>query len=386
MLFYLSLQTKLVGKSRKDESNDKADSLRRNRGSKGDTAFLQDSSSKQMEGSYSYDSSDKRDKFKMVISGLKKEANEIPPTPPIVSKPSAGISTDDAAAIVMKATRGSSSQTKSVYPTINKQSGMSTEAAAAIVMQATRGSSSPRISDLSGSSFLFDGESHNKSNNLIYTNIVAKTAAMAAASEADSSEASLTRDEQKKAERLKRAKMLAAMLNNPNGDSKAKLLPTVTGSGSAHSGSFPDLIRREGAESISVIPVDSSTALSAKGEEEHMSRKRHNEEDFKENEHKKKKHRSSSSSHSHRKRHHSTSKYEDGSDEEQRREKKSSKSRHHHRRRHRHTGSDNSVPVPEKSKSKTNDEIKADAQSSENTTDVPDDLRAKVRAMLLATM
>lgn len=376
-----------MGKSRKDESNDKADSLRRNRGSKGDTAFLQDSSSKQMEGSYSYDSSDKRDKFKMVISGLKKEANEIPPTPPIVSKPSAGISTDDAAAIVMKATRGSSSQTKSVYPTINKQSGMSTEAAAAIVMQATRGSSSPRISDLSGSSFLFDGESHNKSNNLIYTNIVAKTAAMAAASEADSSEASLTRDEQKKAERLKRAKMLAAMLNNPNGDCKAKLSPTVTGSGSAHSGSFPDLIRREGAESISVIPVDSSTALSAKGEEEHMSRKRHNEEDFKENEHKKKKHRSSSSSHSHRKRHHSTSKYEDGSDEEQRREKKSSKSRHHHRRRrHRHTGSDNSVPVPEKSKSKTNDEIKADAQSSENTTDVPDDLRAKVRAMLLATM
>ncbi|KAL9678609.1 hypothetical protein QQ045_016457 [Rhodiola kirilowii] len=126
--------------------------------------------------------------------------------------------------------------------------GMDTTAIAAILQAATRGAKLSNLKFLSrtstnGSSQNVDGQAsstnlswpHNSSQkqdpvselrkpSVPVAKSIAKTAALAAASEADSLEASMTKEQKLKAERLKRAKMFAAMLKSGGASVKTELL------------------------------------------------------------------------------------------------------------------------------------------------------------------
>ncbi|CAN4097181.1 unnamed protein product [Withania somnifera] len=146
---------------------------------------------------------DKKEKFKMVIGKSKKEIHD---SPTRTSQQEAGVSVDAAAA-------------------------------AAILQAATRGIKNPNLSVISGSSKNGDSQGHNsasgpstvgqKSDKRMEHSVsipkvkeIAKSAAAEAASEADSSEAHLSKEQKLKAERLRRAKMFVALLKG--GEASAK--------------------------------------------------------------------------------------------------------------------------------------------------------------------
>uniref|UniRef100_A0A7N0VB26 SURP motif domain-containing protein n=1 Tax=Kalanchoe fedtschenkoi TaxID=63787 RepID=A0A7N0VB26_KALFE len=127
------------------------------------------------------------------------------------------------------------------------ENGMDATAIAAILQAATRGAKYPTLEFLSktsnnGSSQNVDGQSfstngswprnssqthdHNelRTPSVPVAKYIAKTAALAAASEADSLEASMTKEQKLKAERLKRAKMFAAMIKGGGASVKTELL------------------------------------------------------------------------------------------------------------------------------------------------------------------
>ncbi|KAL5990109.1 hypothetical protein ACLOJK_011006 [Asimina triloba] len=459
--------------------------------------------------------SERKERFKMIISGLKKDTED---TSSKAIQRQCGLSEDAATAIVLAATRGnryikSDSDGKDASSeSIQIQSGMSEDAATAIVLAATRGHRHPkaavdlkatddsgkgvsmsegaRTSSIGGLSVsghvkgsvskpASDGERASSlpvglsesvrpldkgdgTSKVSVAKAIAKTVALAAANEADSSEASLTREQKQKAERLKRAKMFAAMikdgshqgnglfprlpLKQPN--SSLSDLPELsdckTGTTVPSSARATPALDASGAESADVIageregssaPVDgdeldtrekggSEDDHDADRKKKHRSRSRRHEEDLeRDHKHSRKKHRSDhhSSQHDrddehkkhqkrhshHRHRHHHSS----SEDDEVKRESRSDK---HRRRCHREARSSgvedgqmtrksdkhhphalecedngkkespphhgNSVPDRAAASSMSND------GPSSNTTEVPDDLRAKIRAMLLATM
>ncbi|KAJ8556001.1 hypothetical protein K7X08_022759 [Anisodus acutangulus] len=137
---------------------------------------------------------DKKEKFKMVIGKSKKEAQD---SMPRTSQQEVGVNVDAAAA-------------------------------AAILQAATRGIKNPNLSIISGSSKNGDSQGHSsgggqivgqKSDKRMEHSVpipkvkeIAKCAAAEAASEADSSEAHLSKEQKLKAERLRRAKMFVALL------------------------------------------------------------------------------------------------------------------------------------------------------------------------------
>ncbi|KAJ7963776.1 splicing factor, suppressor of white-apricot-like [Quillaja saponaria] len=303
---------------------------------------------------------------------------------------------------------------------------------------------------------------------------IAETAAIVAASEADSSEACLTREQKLKAERLKRAKMFAAMIKSSAAPLTTEPLHSLSveppGSGISVSGVEAVNIMGKEREGSSVPADIDNSDKNQKSEErtfeynERRSKRKYRsrsgrheeEEEEKEDEegqedkriHKRsrKKHRSKRSSHHSRDRHrhrrrHSSSKDKDSpygtkhdssSDEEHRHSRRHSKygsDGKHHYSRHWHrenNSSDDEHPRQSKTtkhSSISRSEREADVEEGEiivksdqskaseaegasreasvelskayqgratsqpaETTEVSDDLRAKIRAMLMATL
>ncbi|XP_022716866.1 protein suppressor of white apricot-like isoform X2 [Durio zibethinus] len=153
-----------------------------------------------------YDS-DRKEKFKMVISKSKKDGQD-PPTQ--ATQPQIGISVDAAAAaaILQAATRG----IKNPNIEILSKTSLNGSSQAPSSEGGHASSFGSLLSSQRQGSNQKPEQKREPSVSGPVANAIAKTAAIAAASEADSSEACLTKEEKLKAERLKRAKMFAAMI------------------------------------------------------------------------------------------------------------------------------------------------------------------------------
>lgn len=409
----------------------------------------------------------RKEKFKMVIGGPKKDSQE----PCSVPARQSGVSTDEAAAIVLAATRGVSPSNARQNVSIDESSlgrthGEGGHASSMASLSSFKGqslNSKPPSNNEGGVSLpASSGEMKREGSGMIddvwIAKAIAKTAAIVASSEADSSEASLTKEQKLKAERLKRAKMFAAMIKSgshrieesvnsataPSGPLEA------SAAGSALSGADSDLATKE--REGSSVPFDAEASDRVKSQEkgsnydherETKSRKNHHlrskdrdhEEDLEENhKHSRKKHRSEhASGHSkderkHRKSHSSSKDKESrhhqkhhSSSEDECRHRKRSRSRHHHknhdisddedqerkrsgrhhkRKHNSHSerketeGEDDLATVghAERTVRLLNRDQEAekpaisDAQPSDATTEIPNELRAKIRAMLLETL
>ncbi|XP_015899480.3 uncharacterized protein LOC107432798 [Ziziphus jujuba] len=146
---------------------------------------------------------DRKEKFKMVIGKSKKDEQD----PPAKSnQPHVGLSVDAVAAILKAATRGIKNPGLEMFPKPSSSGqGPSDEGGYSSSFGSLH--ASQRQSSINKLD-----ENREPSVSVPVAKAIAETAALAAASEADSSEASLTREQKLKAERLKRAKMFAAML------------------------------------------------------------------------------------------------------------------------------------------------------------------------------
>ncbi|XP_068665841.1 uncharacterized protein [Aristolochia californica] len=403
----------------------------------------------------------RKEKFKMVIGGSKKGTqNAHSKTEPQHS----GVSADAAAAIVMAATRGvrnpkldslATSSPNGSAAGLGAGDGGPQTSFGSVSFSCQPNSSMSRPvsngempSDLPKSTRQFD-KSGNRASDVSLGKAMAKSAALAAASEADSSEASMTKEQKQKAERLKRAKMFATIIKSgahPIRESLSQLSvaapdSAISGckSGSNHS-ALLDLVEREGKGSPASVDVDKFKGKLEKGKnEDHdsdsgRSRKKHSSKSGKcdkdlDRDHKSsRKRRQSEHSadketdhHKHRKRYReSRHKYElHSSSEDEHRHRRShkhhhtSEDRHGHRSRHnKHYSSSEDEHRQRSSRSHkrrksshaervpmADDEIKkleTVAESKEGLSEISnslplgskpsDELRAKVRAMLLATL
>ncbi|MQL72099.1 hypothetical protein Taro_004418 [Colocasia esculenta] len=434
----------------------------------------------QFEGSYQLD---RKEKFRMVIGGAKKDTSNSSSKP---SKP-AGLSAEEAAAVVMAATRGINSKT--ISDTAPKTSAYDPVTVSDIIdgrRSSSLGSSpsfpdynppSKTVSDgkaggplpgcLSHDTGRPDGGSCSTASGVLVANVIAETVA----SEADSSDACLTKEQKLKSERLKRAKVFAAMIKSKHITSE--VLPAIVTHGESEkatassilSGRESDLAGREREDSS--LPVDAeifdSRVKSHEKTSIHDSRKEYSlekdesglrlnvEDSNGEHKHSRKRHHTRHSSHSsrhnHKQKHHSSHrrKHHDSEDEELHTSKDKQKRKHHSSSKHKHQDSDiDEIPDGKKSESRhrhehhrssDNESPKRKAsrrhrkrsrmeenQKLENQEDlsmtnlskqvslnssngiqevarplvsedpssvatvVPDDLRAKIRAMLLETM
>ncbi|XP_057485721.1 LOW QUALITY PROTEIN: uncharacterized protein LOC130772005 [Actinidia eriantha] len=169
-------------------------------------------------GSTDYDipyDGDRKEKFKMVIGKSKKDGQDPPYK---ANQPQFGVNVDAAAA-------------------------------AAILQAATRGTKNPNFGILSSTSLNGDKS--------------AKTAALEAANEADSSESHLTKEQKLKAERLRRAKMFVAMLKNGAAPSKTEPLRSlsVEPQGTGVSSSGDGVVDLSGKEREGIyVPLDVNTS------------------------------------------------------------------------------------------------------------------------------
>lgn len=262
----------------------------------------------------------RKERFKMVIGSKKESTNQ-----PMPVKRS-GVTADEAAAIVLAATRGRSPafQTTSVA---DSNTGRASSLGSLSLNQPHNSTSKPAAS-------------YGEAGDVSVATAIAKTAALATASEADSSDASLTKEQKLKAERLRRAKMFAAMIkrgSNPmtqfvhsGGTPSGCVVPTTAGSNHEE---------REG----SCLPFEAEASSKERNyRKKHYSKEDEDEsdEDYK---HSRKKHRSGD--HKHRKdkesrhgRSHRHHKHLRDSEDEDKHEKSH---RHHHRRHKHHSGSEN---------------------------------------------
>ncbi|CBI26665.3 unnamed protein product, partial [Vitis vinifera] len=357
-------ESKLTGKN----LNSEKDGLDKRTASSNDAASL---------GSSYHDmpfDSDRKEKFKMVLGKSRKDGQDHPSKP---TQQQIGVSLDTAAAILQAATRGIKNPNFDILPRTSSNgisNGLSSEGG-----QASRPSVSVPVAKA-----------------------IANTAALAAASEADSSEAHLTKEQKLKAERLKRAKMFAAIIKGGAGPLKTETVPLNLASK-----------EREGSS----VPVDVDTSGKTEKPEREHSDTEHNERRSRrkyrrDRKHSRKKHRSHHSSHCSRDRHKHRKRHSSSKDRE---------SRH----RHKHEYSDDEHRDRRKRSKKSNSEREADLEEGEistkssdqskvsvgegasreasvdlsnshqdprppsqpsDTTQVSDDLRAKIRAMLLATL
>lgn len=420
----------------------------------------------------------RKEKFKMILSKSKKDGQE---TTSRDSRPQMGVCMDAAAAaaILQAATRGIKSPSLEILAQSSSGNGQGL------------GSDGGHLSGLGSmlssqpqSSVQTSKQNVEASVSVPVAKVIAETAAIAAAGEADSSEASMSKEQKLKAERLKRAKMFATMIKSRSAPLKSEPVRGISaeppGSGISGSGvEIGNLIGKEREGSSVPHEVDNSDKspmsdekvfagdMERRSKRKYRSRSsRHEDEEEKEDkkDHKcsRRKHRSHRSSHGSRDRHkhkrrHSSSldtdykrtkhgsssddeshhsrdyhKYDSPSDEKHhssRRESNSSDDeRQHSRHRHRgYSSSDGEHPhhrrtrkqrsrsqsdrgrdleegeinmKPEQSRasedrcagreasvdrSKSHHHSREPSQPSE-TTDVSDELRAKIRAMLMATL
>eukprot|EP00262_Sarcandra_glabra_P017136 TRINITY_DN5780_c0_g1_i2.p1 TRINITY_DN5780_c0_g1~~TRINITY_DN5780_c0_g1_i2.p1 ORF type:complete len:761 (-),score=183.11 TRINITY_DN5780_c0_g1_i2:382-2664(-) len=465
-------ESKLPGKSQKHDSLGLMDD---NKKKVRETAMLkggEDALSKESVGVYE---TERKEKFKMVIGGLKKDSQE-----PLSksSQRQCGMSVDEAAAIIFAATRGPKNSKSGTFSKTSLDDsdigdGARTPSIGSLsfplhtrngsiskpVSNGERGISMP--SELSKSV----GQKSSKggrTSNVLVAKAIAKTAALAAASEADSSEASLTREQKQKAERLKRAKMFASMIKNGGrreigssprlseqaphsalSDSVGSGCKATTNNDSAQAATasnlsgaeFAEFMFREREGSSVPVEIDVSDRLGKSGKKDsdndceggwksrkkHSSKHRGNEEDDLEKDHKhsRKKRRSEHSLHSDRderkrRKSHSSSKdgvsrhrhkhHDSASEDEHRHKSRSSKHRgRSHAERKREIDDDEVHAKLSDHSNNTLIEVSADKEASAGLSNdlqggavadtrssgamvVSDDLRAKVRAMLLATM
>ncbi|KAI6687537.1 hypothetical protein NL676_024365, partial [Syzygium grande] len=196
-------QSKLPGKKLSPEKVDAAGhEVEKN------AALSKDSDSQSVGSDIPYES-DRKGKFKMVIGKSKKDGQDQPSRD---HQQQIGVSVDAAAAaaILQAARRGIKNPTLGIFPKTSLDANSH-----------ARGSESGEAS-----SFAPLQNPDEKAENTISLpsdEAIARTAAVVAASEADSSEASLTKEEKLRAERLKRAKMFAALLKVGAAPSKTQL-------------------------------------------------------------------------------------------------------------------------------------------------------------------
>ncbi|CAO1945655.1 unnamed protein product [Urochloa humidicola] len=384
------------------------------------------------------------------VSGVRKE-------------PPRKVTADEAAAIVMAATRGLGAASDSLNTTKGKREDVHARGSndhsssfGSFSSLQDRDALPKRISNNEAdTSLTSSGQPKKEGFGIIDDDWIAKTiakaAAAAASKEADSSEASMTKEQKLKAERLKRAKMFVAIIKS--GGSKMNDLPAVSDPTDEPSEATPadmnasgldprpEAKEREGS-SAPFEGDDSNVTKQEKDTDDEQNRvrkyrkKHHQESDEEKDEseeshkHSRKRHRSEHSrghskdvhklhkSHSkdresrHRRHRHSSS--------EDEHEHRSSRSRHRHRdddhysddeelsrpRRHRREHRSGSKRMYEEervhseqtqghlevSPSASGAKFESDkpsgdtAQSSQGATEVPSELRAKIRAMLLETL
>jgi hypothetical protein len=158
---------------------------------------------------------DRKEKFKMIIGNLKKDGQD--PTPKDnQSQTTVSIHAAAAAAILQAATRGIKRPNLEIYSKTSSGNGQGF------------GSDGGNLSSSGSlpSSQLQGFVSHRNLNAEISASVpvakaIAEKVAIAAAGEADSSEAHMTKEQKLKAERLKRAKMFAAMIKSGVGAFKS---------------------------------------------------------------------------------------------------------------------------------------------------------------------
>ncbi|KAK1275371.1 hypothetical protein QJS04_geneDACA000810 [Acorus gramineus] len=347
------------------------------------------------EGSYD---PDKKERFKMIIGGPKKDAQAQPPK--AVQK--SGRNVDEA----IKGTRVSQSffATGETSNTASIGSISSLKGHSSISKPASN--SEPGILSAKSSDTIRQPDKGGLIGDLSVAKAIAKTAAIAAASEADSLEASLTKEQKLKVERLKRAKMFAAMIKSGNLRSTESLETSLKLTVAFSEAETSDrLEKNQKNDSTKEVKHRSRKRHSSSSRKEHMEDLDDNDndddDDDDEKSHKRKrselsshpsreehKHRKSHSKHRHR-HHHSSS------DDEY----------HHDKRLDRHQRSSSSHIVRrveeadekllggshEMKEAVASDVHGGSVQSGDHSRmsdaiEVSDDLRAKVRAMLLATM
>ncbi|KAJ1284950.1 hypothetical protein BS78_03G244500 [Paspalum vaginatum] len=380
-------------------------------------------------------------------------------------EPPRKVTADEAAAIVMAATRGLSAANdshdtaKGIKDNVHARgSNDHSSSFGSFSSLLGRDAPSKRISNSEAdTSVTSSGQPKNEGFGIIdddwIANTIAKAAAVAASKEADSSEASMTKEQKLKAERLRRAKMFAAIIKSGAGGNKTNDLAAASDPTNELakedpadinvSGIDPQPLAKEREGSSAPFEREGSnvTKLEKDSDDEQNRvrkyRKKHQQESDEEKDesvenytHSRKRHRSEHSrghskdvrkhkrkSHSkdresrHHSHHHISSEDEHGH--------RSSKSRHRqrdddrntddeertrarkHRREHRSSSkrkqeedqdqSEQSQGLLEASPSTSGAKFEdkppgGTPQSSQGTTEVPSDLRAKIRAMLLERM
>lgn len=305
---------------------------------------------------------DKKDKFRMVLGKSKKDGQDPPPK---VSQPQCEVTMDaDAAAAILKAaTSGIKNPSLDLIPKLSGYGigqGRSNESGKSLSVESLHTSqhrSSTQRQTTVGESIVFIP--------------VAKAITKTAANEADSSEASLTREQMLKAERLKRAKMFAAMVKSGTAPLKPERLRSLSveppGSGTSSPGN--EVVNPAGKEregSSGPVDVDTSDKIEKfekktvvecnerrsrrsyrskrEDEEEEEEEQQEEEEDEKDHKHSRKhrSHRSSRHSrdrHKHRKRHSSSKDLESQHHDKHGSDEYSDDEDRHSRRRHKHNNS-----------------------------------------------
>ncbi|KAF9608813.1 hypothetical protein IFM89_011851 [Coptis chinensis] len=285
---------------------------------------------------------ERKEKFKMVISGVKKDTQEPPPKP---SQQQRGVSVDAAAAILQAATRGvrnpkNESAMKTLDDSVQSISseGRTSSLSDLSYTSQIRSSNSKSVSkdDAIVSVELSRSIGESKSSCGIRDLAVAKaakTTALATASEADSSEACLTIEKKRKAERLKRAKMFVAMVKSGVEPRVDDLLPHLSAglpvsgckaetndgslqvlhSSDIYAGSV-DILCREREGSSVPVNVDATSDQMEKYKKVDSQDVNHGKRS--------------------RRKHHSRSRVEDYEDEEEEEEERSRKKHHSHHLSH----------------------------------------------------
>jgi hypothetical protein len=259
--------------------------------------------------------------------------------------------------------------------------GVDAAAAAAILQAATRGIKNPNLG------FLYKNQDHGD-----------RKSGQNGASEADSSEAHLTREQKLKAERLKRAKMFVAKLKSGNSEESLRGLSVepqqsmvVNFAAKETEGSSAPLKFDHKNDKIHSGNEDETEQRSKRSYRSKSSRHEDDDDDDDDKHSRKKRHRSHRSSqddkHSRKKHHRSHRDETEGGDEKKHRSHKES-------RRKRHVDDEDAASSKSRrdKRRKERKEGSADLDDEDTTTTasevtvVPEDLRAKIRAMLKATM
>uniref|UniRef100_A0A5B6ZBX9 SURP motif domain-containing protein n=1 Tax=Davidia involucrata TaxID=16924 RepID=A0A5B6ZBX9_DAVIN len=221
-----------------------------------------------------YDS-DRKEKFKMVIGKSKKDGQD-PPSKATQQQFGVSVDAAAAAAILQAATRGIKNPNLGILSStsLNGNSHMHSSEGGQASSLGSHLSSQPESviqkSDQNGKQCV----------SVPVAKAIAKTAALEVASEADSSEARLTREQKLKAERLKRAKMFVSMLKS--GDVPLKTEPSrgisVERQESGFSGSGAEIVNLAGKEREgSSVPLDVDTSDKNEKSEKKYSDDEYNE-------------------------------------------------------------------------------------------------------------